>query len=50
MVDERIELPVAITKYDATNMKELPGTHLEVRDEEGNLIDAWISTTEQHEV
>ena len=41
---------VGITKYDATNSKELPGAHLEIKDENGNIIDEWISTEEQHVV
>lgn len=41
---------VGITKYDATNSKELPGAHLEIRDENGQVIDEWISTEKQHVV
>lgn len=41
---------VFITKYDATTMKELPGAHLEIRDKEGQLVEEWISTEQQHKV
>lgn len=41
---------VGITKYDATNSKELPGAHLEIKDENGQAIDEWISTEKQHVV
>lgn len=41
---------VGITKYDATNSKELPGAHLEIKDENGQVIDEWISTEKQHVV
>lgn len=41
---------VFITKYDATTMKELPGAHLEIRDKEGQLVEEWISTEQQHQV
>lgn len=41
---------VFITKYDATTMKELPGAHLEIRDKEGQLVEKWISTEQQHQV
>lgn len=47
MIDIKYD-DVGITKYDATNSKELPGAHLEVRDEKGNIIDEWISNEEQH--
>lgn len=39
---------VSISKKDATNKEELPGAELTVKDEDGNIIDKWISTTEQH--
>lgn len=41
---------VGITKYDATNSKELPGAHLEIKDENGQVIEEWISTEKQHVV
>lgn len=39
---------VEITKSDLTTGKELPGAHLEVRDGDGSLVDAWVSTEEAH--
>ena len=39
---------VEISKKDATTSEELPGAHLEVRDEEGNIVDEWISGEEPH--
>ena len=39
---------VEFSKIDATTNKELPGAHLEVRDANGNLIEAWVSTNETH--
>ena len=41
---------VAITKYDATNKKELPGAKLKVTDSKGNVIDEWTSTKEAHNI
>lgn len=49
MIDIKTD-DVDITKYDATSKKELPGAHLEIRDKDGNLIEEWISTEEQHKV
>ena len=39
MIDKVVE----ITKTDLTNGKELEGAELTVTDEEGNVIDEWIS-------
>ncbi|MCI6379768.1 MAG: VaFE repeat-containing surface-anchored protein [Erysipelotrichaceae bacterium] len=39
---------VAITKFDATTQRELPGAKLKVVDMDGNVIDEWTSTEEQH--
>lgn len=39
---------VEISKQDATTSEELPGAHLEVRDDKGNVIDEWISGEEPH--
>lgn len=39
---------VEFTKSDLTTGEELPGAHLEVRDGDGNLVDAWVSTEEAH--
>ena len=41
---------VRITKYDITGETELPGASLEVRDADGNVVDAWISTDSAHEI
>lgn len=41
---------VSITKYEITGQHELPGASLELRDSEGNVIDAWISGTTAHEI
>lgn len=41
---------VNITKVDITNDKELPGAELTVKDEDGNVIDTWISTTDKHPI
>ena len=47
MVDTKLD-SVAITKYDATNQKELAGAKLKVVDEKGEVIDEWTSTKEAH--
>lgn len=39
---------VELTKTDLTTGKELPGAHLKVTDEDGNVIDEWISTEKAH--
>ncbi len=39
---------VELTKSDLTTGEELPGAHLEVTDEDGNVVDAWVSTEEAH--
>mgnify|MGYP005760973881 FL=1 len=39
---------VELTKTDLTNGKELPGAHLRLTDEEGNVVEEWISTEEPH--
>lgn len=39
---------IPISKEDATTGRELPGAHLELRDENNNLIEAWVSTDEPH--
>lgn len=41
---------VSITKYAITGEAELPGASLEVRDADGNVVDAWISTDSAHEI
>ena len=37
-----------ISKTDITGEEELPGAKLSILDEEGNIIDTWISTSEKH--
>lgn len=39
---------VELTKTDLTTGKELPGAHLKVTDEDGNVIDEWVSTEKAH--
>lgn len=46
MIDEITK--VEISKLDITTSKELPGAHLQVNDEEGNIVDSWISGEEAH--
>lgn len=48
--EEKTPVPVYISKQDATTGEELPGAHLELKDEKGNLIEAWVSGDEPHEV
>lgn len=42
------KIPVYISKQDITTGEELPGAHLELKDETGNLVEAWVSTNEPH--
>ena len=46
MVDDTTK--VEISKQDATTGAELPGAKLQVIDENGNVIDEWVSTSEPH--
>ena len=39
---------VELTKSDLTIGEELPGAHLKVTDEDGNVVDEWVSTEEAH--
>ena len=39
---------VGITKYDATNSKELEGAKLQIIDKNNKVVEEWISTKEQH--
>lgn len=39
---------VKISKQDVTTKKELPGAKLKLYDEDGNLVDEWTSTDEEH--
>ena len=39
---------VMISKQDITNGKELPGATLQIIDENGNIVEEWVSTSEPH--
>ena len=39
---------VSITKYDATNKKELPGAKLKVLNKDNEIVDEWTSTNQEH--
>lgn len=45
--EEKI-IPIYISKQDITTSEEIEGAHLELRDVEGNLIEAWVSGKEPH--
>lgn len=47
---EMVDKQVFITKTDLTNGDELPGAKLVVKDENGNVVDKWISTKQPHPV
>lgn len=38
------------SKVDETGEKELPGAKLQITDKDGNIIDQWTSTEEQHTI
>ena len=40
--------PIYISKQDFTTGEELAGAHLELRDQNGDLIEAWVSTNTPH--
>ena len=46
MIDEATK--VQISKQDITGEGELPGATLQVVDQDGNVIDEWVSTEEAH--
>ena len=48
--NEKIKNPVELSKKDATTSKELPGAHLVVKDADGNVVDEWTSTKEEHKI
>ena len=48
--NEKITLHVKITKIDEYTNESVVGAHLQVLDEEGNIIDEWDTTTEEHKV
>lgn len=39
---------VELSKADLTDKKELPGASLKVTDEDGNMVDKWVSKEEAH--
>ncbi|MEW4411273.1 SpaA isopeptide-forming pilin-related protein [Clostridium sp. AN503] len=41
---------VSISKKDLTDGEELPGCHMSLTDESGNLLDSWISGKEPHRI
>lgn len=41
---------VSISKYDITGENELAGASMEVKDAQGNVVDAWISDGTAHEI
>lgn len=41
---------IFISKQDITTGEELEGAYLELRDETGEVVEAWISTTEPHKI
>ena len=48
--NDKINNPVEISKKDATTSEELPGAHLVVKDIDGNVVDEWTSTLEEHTI
>ena len=46
MVDDTTK--VKISKSDITTDKELPGATLQIIDEDGNVVEEWVSTDEAH--
>ena len=46
MVDDTTK--VKISKRDITTDKELPGATLQIIDEDGNVVEEWVSTDEAH--
>ena len=46
MVDDTTK--VRISKRDITTGKELPGATLQIIDENGNVVEEWVSTDEAH--
>ena len=47
---EMVDKQVFITKTDLTNGDELPGAKLQVKDQNGTVIDSWISEKTPHPV
>ena len=46
MIDDTTK--VQISKQDITTGEELPGATLQIIDEDGNVVEEWVSTTEPH--
>lgn len=47
---EMIDKIVLVSKIDSITSNHVADAHLKVVDEEGNIIDSWVSTNEPHEV
>lgn len=47
---EMVDKIVEVVKTDLTTGEELEGAELQVVDEDGNVIDEWVSTKEPHKV
>lgn len=41
---------IDLSKRDATTEDEIPGASLAVLDSEGEVVDSWVSTTEEHRI
>ncbi|MCF0114520.1 MAG: Cna B-type domain-containing protein, partial [Erysipelotrichaceae bacterium] len=41
---------VSVSKVDITDQKELPGAHIQIIDNEGNVVTEWDSTETPHEI
>ena len=41
---------LVISKQDLTSGKELPGAKLQILDEDGEVVEEWVSTSEPHEI
>ena len=39
---------IQFKKTDATTSEELPGAHIQIKDEKGNVIEEWTSTDKDH--
>lgn len=43
-----VETKIHFKKTDFIDKDEVPGAHVQVRDQHGNIVDEWTSTTEDH--
>ena len=43
-----VDKVVIISKTDITTGEELPGANLKIVDEDGNIVDEWVSTDTPH--